>query len=59
MLRLMQPLLTKLLKLPGIEVEDYTDCGGQLILEVEERQLRQSVLAVNKRTVICSRIIGA
>lgn len=31
----MQPLLTQLLNLPGIEVENYTDCGGQLILEVE------------------------
>ena len=31
----MQPLLTKLLNLPGIEVESYTDCDGQLILEVE------------------------
>ena len=31
----MQPLLTRLLNLPGIEVENYTDCGGQLILEVE------------------------
>lgn len=33
----MQPLLTQLLNLAGIEVEDYTDCGGQLILEVEAR----------------------
>lgn len=32
---MMQPLLTQLLNLPGIEVEDYSDCGGQLILEVE------------------------
>lgn len=31
----MQPLLTDLLNLPGIEVEDYTDCGNGLILEVE------------------------
>jgi len=31
----MQPLLTELLNLPGIEVEDYTHCGEQLILEVE------------------------
>lgn len=31
----MQPLLTRLLNLPGIEVEDYTACGNQLILEVE------------------------
>lgn len=31
----MQPLLTQLLNLPGIEVENYTDCEGQLILEVE------------------------
>lgn len=31
----MQPLLTQLLNLPGIEVENYTDFGGQLILEVE------------------------
>jgi transposase len=32
---MMQPLLTQLLNLPRIEVEDYTDCGKQLILEVE------------------------
>jgi len=32
---MMQPLLTQLLNLPGVEVENYTDCGGQLILEVE------------------------
>lgn len=31
----MQPLLTQLLNLPGIEVENYTDCGNQLIIEVE------------------------
>lgn len=31
----MQPLLTQLLNLPGIEVEDYKDLGDQLILEVE------------------------
>jgi transposase len=31
----MQPLLTQILNLPGIEVENYTDCGEQLILEVE------------------------
>jgi transposase len=31
----MQPLLTQILNLPGIEVESYTDCGKQLILEVE------------------------
>jgi transposase len=31
----MQPLLTQLLNLPGIEVEDYRDLGSQLILEVE------------------------
>jgi transposase len=31
----MQPLLTELLNLPGIEVENYTDCGNELILEVE------------------------
>ena len=31
----MQLLLTDILNLPGIEVEDYTDVGGQLILEVE------------------------
>lgn len=36
----MQPLLTQLLNLPGIEVEDYTDCGGQLILEVEARTMQ-------------------
>ncbi|ASC73967.1 hypothetical protein XM38_049410 [Halomicronema hongdechloris C2206] len=31
----MQPLLTKLLNLPGVEVEDYYDLGDQLILDVE------------------------
>ncbi len=31
----MQLLLTQLLHLPGIEVEHYTDCSNQLILEVE------------------------
>ena len=31
----MYPLLTQLLNLPGIEVENYSDCDGQLILEVE------------------------
>jgi transposase len=31
----MQPLLTEILNLPGIEVENYTDLGRQFILEVE------------------------
>jgi transposase len=31
----MQPLLTELLNLPGFEVENYTNCGQELILEVE------------------------
>jgi len=31
----MQPLLTEILNLPGVEVENYTEAGGQLILEVE------------------------
>jgi transposase len=31
----MQPLLTRLLRLPGIEVEEYHDQGESLILEVE------------------------
>jgi transposase len=31
----MQPLLTEILNLPGIEVENYTDLGSQFILEVE------------------------
>lgn len=31
----MQPLLTQLLGLPGIEVENYYDLGDQFILEVE------------------------
>lgn len=31
----MQPFLTQLLRLPGIEVENYTDLDDQLILEVE------------------------
>jgi uncharacterized protein YuzE len=33
----MQPLLTQLLGLPGIEVEDYHDFGDKIILEVEAR----------------------
>jgi transposase len=33
----MQLLLTELLNLPRIEVETYTDCGNELILEVEAR----------------------
>ena len=33
----MQPLLTELLNLPGIEVENYTNCDNQLIIEVEAR----------------------
>jgi transposase len=31
----MQPLLTQLLNLPGIEVEDFHDLGEQIIIEVE------------------------
>lgn len=31
----MQPLLTQLLNLPGIEVENYSDLGSELVLEVE------------------------
>ncbi|MGG6262961.1 transposase family protein [Leptolyngbya sp. AN10] len=31
----MQPLLTQLLNLPGMEVEDYHDRGEYLVLEVE------------------------
>jgi transposase len=31
----MQPLLTQLLNLPGIEVENYSDLGNHLVLEVE------------------------
>ncbi len=31
----MQPLLTEILNLSGVEVENYTDLGGQFILEVE------------------------
>ncbi|MCI3279650.1 transposase family protein [Synechococcus sp. PCC 6717] len=33
----MQLLLTDLLNLPGIEVEDYTDVAGELILIVEAK----------------------
>ncbi len=33
----MQPLLTQLLNLPGIEVEDFYDLGDQIIIEVEAR----------------------
>ncbi len=36
----MQPVLTQLVNLPGIEVENYTDCDGQLILEVEAMTTR-------------------
>jgi transposase len=38
----MQPLLTELLNLPGIEVESYTTCGNELILEVEARTTQAS-----------------
>lgn len=31
----MQPLLTQLINLPGIEVEDFSDLGEQIIVEVE------------------------
>ena len=34
----MQPLLTQLLNLPGMNVEDYEDRGHELILEVEARR---------------------
>ncbi|NJK52750.1 MAG: transposase [Leptolyngbyaceae cyanobacterium SU_3_3] len=33
----MQPLLTQLLDLPGMDVEDYSDLGRELVLEVEAR----------------------
>lgn len=33
----MQPLLTQLLNLPGIEAEDFYDLGDQIIIEVEVR----------------------
>ncbi|UBF24042.1 transposase family protein [Kovacikia minuta CCNUW1] len=33
----MQRIPTEILNLPGIEVEDYTDVAGQLILNVEAR----------------------
>ncbi|ATS17990.1 hypothetical protein BRW62_03670 [Parathermosynechococcus lividus PCC 6715] len=35
----MQLLLTELLNLPGIEVEDYTDVAGELILIVEAKTI--------------------
>jgi hypothetical protein len=31
----MQPLLTQLLNLDGVAVEDYRDLGEQIVLEVE------------------------
>ena len=34
----MQPLLTQLLNLPGMDVEDYQDRGQEMILEVEGRR---------------------
>ncbi len=37
---IMQPLLTLLLGLPGIEVEDYHDLGDKIIIEVEARTER-------------------
>ncbi|MCL1492624.1 MAG: hypothetical protein M1G31_17960 [Pseudanabaena sp. Salubria-1] len=33
----MQPILTELLNLPGIEVENYTKVADRLILEVEAK----------------------
>lgn len=38
----MQPLLTQLLNLPGMDVEDYQDRGRELILEVEARRASAS-----------------
>ena len=34
----MQPLLTQLLNLPGMDVEDYQDRGHEMILKVEGRR---------------------
>lgn len=40
----MQPLLTQLLGLPGIEVEEYHDFGHKIIIEVEARTARAMCL---------------
>lgn len=55
---MMQPLLTQLLGLPGIEVEDYHDLGNKIILEVEARTIEQRVRAVSTKVLICIRITG-
>lgn len=46
----MQPLLTQLLGLPGIEVEDYHDFGQKIIIEVEARTIEQRVLCCGKES---------
>lgn len=54
----MQPLLTQLLGLPGIEVEEYHDFGHKIVIEVEAKTIEQRVRAVGKRVVICIKITG-
>jgi transposase len=54
----MQPLLTQLLGLPGIEVEDYHDFGDKIIPEVEARTEIAACTRLGKRAIICIRITG-
>lgn len=55
---MMQPLLTQLLNLPGIEVENYTDCEGQLILEVEAMTTQATYPRCQQVSCHVIRIIG-
>jgi hypothetical protein len=48
----MQPLLTQLLDLPGLDVEDYPDRGGDLILEVEAHGACATCFGVAQRGMI-------
>ena len=54
----MQPLLTQLLNLPGMDVEDYQERGHEMILKVEGGEAMQAVRAVDNRVRIYIKIIG-
>jgi transposase len=43
----MQPILTELLNLPGIEVENYTKVADRLILEVEAKTTKARLFWVH------------
>lgn len=54
----MQPLFTKLLGLPGIDVEDYHLFDDKIILEVETHQVKAVCPPVKSRAPICIKIMG-